>query len=326
MQLWFLIGLQAFAAAFTCAGTANDFMGGLFAAMGYAMECASTCLLLRAVSMMDGAVEGADKEARLLEAISLSAMASKLLMINLFVPIGLTAYDALVVPAYRKIRQEDAGTPLEIATAILQALLLVPLQVAAGMFGFGGNAADIMETTTNLASETTIAAIRRLSIMLEGGAEVEGEAKGEEGCSNDVQLFDGNDGDGSPNAIEVTDVADVPTNSSSSLAAKRVEVLRRREPRPRHTRTALVDDERWGTPVVGTPVTPMSDGLPEHIPTSSPLPRIPPALDASPLMPGLAERARVVAAGDTHCFAAPLSSKALSCGGSGRWSEAYALT
>ena len=70
----------------------------------------------------------------------------------------------------------------------------------------------------------------------------------------------------------------------------------------------------------------MSDGLPEHIPTSSPLPRIPPALDASPLMPGLAERARVVAAGDTHCFAAPLSSKALSCGGSGRWSEAYALT
>ena len=161
LQLWLLVGLQGFAAIFTGMQTANDFWFGVFTALAYAIEFIAASLLLRGTYIADSEAEGTDKDARVIEAIALSVLSAQLLMINLFAPMALTAYDLVFVPIYHKVKQQDAGSPRELVFAILQALMTASIQML-GAFGvappsLGGSASDVLGEASSFANEASSA-------------------------------------------------------------------------------------------------------------------------------------------------------------------------
>jgi len=95
-----------------------------------------------------GVANGDDALARLLvtaQCVRLAAISATLLQVAIFVPLVLTMYDILVVPAVRLCWRTDAGTPLEFVSALVVAAITVPLQLAKNYLGIHANVADVFD-------------------------------------------------------------------------------------------------------------------------------------------------------------------------------------
>ena len=177
-RLGLMMTLMLCASLFTAAGTANDMHNGLAIAISYALEGSAIACLIASVVVVDsgehnapaalmntssllanasaaggseGAEAGAKRLACVTQALQLSMTSALLLQASLFVPLALRVYDALVVPVVLRVWHQDPGTPIEVACAVLVALVLVPVQVCSSLLGIEKQQQDLVTLSEDLA-------------------------------------------------------------------------------------------------------------------------------------------------------------------------------
>jgi len=128
-QLSLLIFLLFVVSLWSVWGFANDRIEGIVAAVAYALECASMCLLL--ASHNAGEDDG------------VSDAANCVLLAAVVAPLALQLYDATINPAYKFARTRE-GTAAEIAWALLIAFVLLPCQLASSALGMCEDPDDIL--------------------------------------------------------------------------------------------------------------------------------------------------------------------------------------
>jgi hypothetical protein len=145
------LACQLLAAVFTAAGTANDLWNGLTAASVFALEASSTCCLLWSMALVPEITPNAtiaeDNAHRLALArsVQLGVYAAELLRAAIFVPLCLIIYDSIIVPIIKFIWRQDTGSPLELLTSLLIAMVVVPMMLYRHYFPGAANAAVVAD-------------------------------------------------------------------------------------------------------------------------------------------------------------------------------------
>ena len=112
-------GTQLLMAAWCLVGDPIDRLAGLISSIVSLLECVATALLLVIETMGDDVLPNNDAEAY----AGLSGAATALLMASVFVPIGLTVYDSIVLPVVEMVRGKSAGEAIfSVAAAVLMVL------------------------------------------------------------------------------------------------------------------------------------------------------------------------------------------------------------
>eukprot|EP00966_Prymnesium_polylepis_P240953 5572503-Prymnesium_polylepis.2 len=148
-----LCAFQTGACIWCFLGTADDRLEGCNTGVVYALEGCASALTLTASVMAEAAA--GDME-QLAAALALVEMAAQILMIGIMVPILLTVYDALVVPAAKRFMKQEVST-VEACSTLLMTCILLPLELARHFFGmcdtsFADLAAEMEDLGVELAA------------------------------------------------------------------------------------------------------------------------------------------------------------------------------
>ena len=134
-SLWLVCALQLAMAVWNVAGDPADRLSGLVACVVSLIEFVATCLILASRGANGLGSRGAD---------GLGAAASSLLMTSVFLPMGLSVYDMLLMPVVTLVQQRlKSGEPM--GKALLGTLciaLTLPITLAMAVFGISFKGAD----------------------------------------------------------------------------------------------------------------------------------------------------------------------------------------
>jgi len=90
--------------------------------------------------------------ASIAQALQLATISASLLSLSIFVPLGLTVYDGVLVPIAVHVGKHE-GTIAELVCALLVSLVVMPIQVAKFFFGINAEVADIASEYTDSSKE-----------------------------------------------------------------------------------------------------------------------------------------------------------------------------
>ena len=178
--------LVGFAALFTAAGTANDVLNSFAIAISYTLEASAiACILASVVLFDDSLLSTAKREeerlARVEAAMRLGVASLLLLQAASFPPLALRMYDSLVVPIVLEVWSQDPGTPVEVACAVLAALVHLPLQVGQSLLGISVDSSGMADLTMEVGE--TLAATASNEVVSEDAADQVTELVGEASIS-----------------------------------------------------------------------------------------------------------------------------------------------
>ena len=125
-----------------------DRLEGIVSCLASLIEAGATSLLLAAAWLQ----ETADKSVLKM----MGGMSTAMLMISVFIPIGLSMYDSILLPAAAAIheRKESGQTTGRALCGIFMNLLVAPLIILAAIFGWNFKGIDVLEATVGEANTT----------------------------------------------------------------------------------------------------------------------------------------------------------------------------
>ena len=147
-SLAIMITVQVLMAVWSVFGDPIDRLEGLVSAFVSMLEASATSILLASNLLQDVAD---DTTLKLMGGIS-----TALLIVSVFIPIVLSAYDSVLLPMYdaMKARMESGESCGKAACGIFVQLFLLPISIASTAFGVSFKASDVVQAAVDDASGT----------------------------------------------------------------------------------------------------------------------------------------------------------------------------